>query len=245
MASFTPFKNPGLQLRAFYKDIFREPTFDEQYFFSVNGSRNLKPEFVKQYDIGLTYRKGLNKFLDYITFTVDAYYNSVTNKIVAVPNQNLEIVSITNLGKVRIEGADVSINTQTKTLNGWRGLLSLNYTYQYAVDVDLNSPYYLQQIAYTPKNTLAANAGIEYDHLGLYFNQVLASSRYYLGQSNPQNLIDGYAVSDLSFICKFQVYSKDAVLAIHLDNLFNENYVIVRSFPMPGRSILLSFQIKI
>ncbi len=245
MASFQPFKKPDWLLRAFYKDIFREPTFDEQYFFAVNGSRNLKPEFAKQYDLGLTYRKSLNGVFDYITVAADCYYNSVTNKIVSIPSQNLELVSIINLGKVKIEGTDISIKTQTKEVNGLRGLLSVNYTYQYAVDVDLNSQYYLQQIPYTPKNTLALNAGVNYRQTGLFFNQVISSSRYYLGQSVPENLVDGYAVSDLSFIYKFSIAKNSAVLSAHADNLFNENYMIVRNFPMPGRSYLLSFQIKI
>jgi vitamin B12 transporter len=244
-ASYRPFKSADLLLRAFYKDIFRQPTLDEQYFFSINGSRNLKPEFVKQFDAGVSYRKGLNNFFDYITFTADTYYNIVSNKIIAIPNQNLEIVSITNLGNVRIEGADVGIKTQTKTSSGWRGLLSLNYTYQYAVDVDLNTPYYLQQIPYTPKNTLAANAGVEYNHLAIYFNQIVSSSRYYLGQSNPQNFVDGYAVSDLSFLYKFSLWNNLCAFSAHANNLFDTNYVIVRSFPMPGRSYLFSLQIKI
>jgi vitamin B12 transporter len=245
IASIKPFKNKDIQLRAFYKDVFRQPTFDEQYFFAINGSRNLKPEFAKQYDLGLTYRKSLDKFFDYITFTIDGYYNMVTNKIVAIPNQNLEISSIINLGKVKIEGVDVGIKTQTKAINGWKGIVSLNYTYQYAVDVELNSPYYLQQIAYTPKNTLNINAGVDHNQMGLYFNQLISSSRYYLGQSNPQNFIDGYAVSDLSFIYKFNAGHNPVVFSAHADNLFNSNYVIVRSFPMPGRSFLLSLQMKI
>jgi len=246
MATFQPYSSPDLQLRAFYKDIFRNPTFDEQYYFSVNGSRNLKPEFVKQYDAGITYRKALTSFFDYITLTVDGYYNNVSNKIVALPNQNPAILSIINLGKVKIEGVDAGINTQTKLSRGWRASLSLNYTYQNAIDVtDPLSSFYNQQIPYTPKNTLAINGGADYKQFGLYYNQVLSSSRYYLSQNLPENLVDGYSVSDLSLICKLTAWQKPAVFSIHADNLFNENYVIVRSFPMPGRSVLLSFQIKI
>ena len=246
MATYQPFHSPDLQLRAFYKDIFRNPTFDEQYYFSVNGSRNLKPEFAKQYDLGITYRKALNAFLDYVTLTVDGYYNNVTDKIVALPNENPAISSIVNLGKVDITGVDVGLKTQTKLNEGWRGSLSVNYTYQDAIDVtNPASSYYRQQIPYTPKNTLALNGGVDYKYWGLYYNQVLSSSRYYLSNNDPENLVDGYSVSDVSLIYKFLTASKDAVLSLHLDNLFNENYVIVRSFPMPGRSILLSFQIKI
>ncbi|WP_259070175.1 TonB-dependent receptor plug domain-containing protein [Mucilaginibacter sp. X4EP1] len=244
MALFKPFKTQDLQFRAFYKDIFREPTFDEQYYFTLDGSRDLKPEFAKQYDLGVTYRKSIDKFIDYVAFTVDGYYNTITNKIVVEPNQNIALSTIINLGKVRIEGTDIGIKTQTRKTNGWRGVMALNYTYQYAVDVDLG-PYYLQQIPYTPKNTLAVNAGIEYNQMGLYFNQVVSSSRYFLGQSIPENYVDGYAVSDLSYVYKFSAYGYPFAFSAHADNLFNENYVIVRSFPMPGRSFICSLQIKI
>jgi len=201
MAMFQPFSSPDLQLRAFYKDIFRNPTYDEQYYFSVSGSRKIKPEFAKQYDAGITYRKALSSFLDYVALTVDGYYNSVTNKIVALPNQNPAILSIINLGKVGIKGVDVGINTQTRLNDGWRGSLSVNYTYQDAVDVtDPSKSFYNQQIPYTPKNTLALNGGVDYKQFGVYYNQVLSSSRYYLSENLPENLVDGYSVSDLSLI---------------------------------------------
>ncbi|HEY8781429.1 MAG TPA: TonB-dependent receptor [Mucilaginibacter sp.] len=245
MATFQPFTKPDLLLRVFYKDIFRNPTFDDQYFFPVNGPRILKPEYAKEYDAGVTYRKALYSFLDYITLAVDGYYNTVTDKIIALPI-NGPIPSIINLGKVDIKGVDVGLKTQTKLNDGWRGVLSVNYTYQAAIDVTNPSySYYNQQIPYTPGSTVALNGGIDYKQLGLYYNQVLSSSRYYLSNNDPQNLVDGYSVSDVSLIYKFLASGKPAVLSAHLDNLFNENYVIVRSFPMPGRSVLLSLQIKI
>jgi len=246
MATYQPFTSPDLQLRSFYKGIFRNPTFDEQYYFAVNGPRNIKPEFAKQYDLGLTYRKALNAFLNYVTLTVDGYYNKVTDQIVALPNQNPAILSIINLGKVDIKGIDIGFKTQTYAVNGWLGSLAINYTYNNAIDVtDPASSFYRQQVPYTPKSTLALNAGVDYKKIGLYYNQVLSSSRYYLSDNVAQNLVDGYSVSDLSFIYKFLIGSSAAVFSAHANNLFNDNYVIVRSFPMPGRSFLLSFQITI
>jgi vitamin B12 transporter len=246
MATFQPFASPDLQLRAFYKDIFRYPTFDELYYFPVNGPRDIKPEFAKQYDLGLSYRKAMNSFLDYVTFTLDGYYNTVTNKIVALPNENPAISSIINLGKVDITGVDVGVKTQTKANNGWQGSLSVNYTYQNAIDVtDPNTSEYDQQIPYTPKSSLAINGGGDYKLAGLYYNLVLSSSRTYLGLNSPEDLVNGYAVSDISFIYKLKVCNQAAALSAHVDNLFNQQYVIVNSYPMPGRSLLLSFQIKI
>ncbi len=245
IVTYQPFASNNLQLRAFYKDIFRNPTLDEQYYFSTSGSRGIKPEYAKQYDIGITYRKALNSFFNDLTFTADAYHNNVTDKIIALPNKNPAISTIINLGKVKVNGTDISIKTQTETINNWKGVISLNYTYQYAVDEDANTVYYLNQIPYTPKNTLAVNAGADHGQFGIYYNQVLTSSRYYLGQSIPQNYVDGYAVSDLSVIYRLHAGKNYLALTANVNNLFNENYMIVQSFPMPGRSYRFSVQIKI
>jgi vitamin B12 transporter len=238
MATFQPFVSSDLQLRAFYKDIFRDPTLDEQYLFDPLGSRNIKPEFAKQFDLGIAYRKSLNSFLEYFTLTVDGYYNRVTNKIVDLPAQNPAIPAVINIGAANIKGVDVSIKTQTRESNGWRGLLSVNYSYQHAVDTLLKL-----QIPYIPRNSVALNAGADYKQFGLYYNQVISSSRLYLEDINSQ--VNGYSVADLSFIYKLSIGLKPAVFSAHVNNLFNQDYSIVRSFPMPGRSYLLSLQITI
>jgi len=238
MATFQPFSKPDLQLRAFYKDIFRDPTLNEQYLFEPLNTRGVKPEFAEQFDMGLAYRKAMTSFLQYVTLTVDGYYNKVTNKIVDLPAQNPAIPSVINVGAANIKGFDVAVKIETQQLNGWRGLLAVNYTYQHAIDTVLKL-----QIPYVPRNALALNAGVDYKKIGLYYNQVISSSRLYLEDINSQ--LSGYSVADLSFIYKFSVSSKPATFSAHMNNLFNQDYSIVRSFPMPGRSFLISFQITI
>lgn len=238
MATFQPFAKPDLQIRAFYKDIFREPTLDEQYLFEPLGIRGVKPEFAKQFDLGIAYRKAFDSFLEYLTVTVDGYYNRVTNKIVDLPEQNPDIPSVINIGAADIKGVDVGIKTQTRQSCGWREVLSANYTYQYAIDTLTKL-----QIPYIPRNSFALNAGVEYQDLGLYYNQIISCSRLYLGDINSQ--LSGYSVADLALVYKGIVSKKQITLSAHVNNLFNQEYSIVRSFPMPGRSYLLSFQITI
>jgi vitamin B12 transporter len=245
MATFKPFEKTNFQLRAFYKNAFRYPTFDEFYYFAIP-VRNLKPEFAKQYDLGATYTKSLNSWLDYITITTDAYYNDVTDKILSIPNQNPYISSISNLGKVDVKGVDVSIKTQSKLDNNWRALLTANYSFQKAIDVsNPASSTYLEQIPYAPKHTLALNAGVDYKQLGIYYNQILSSSRYFSGENLPENLVSGYSVSDASAVYNFLIKAMPVIASIEVNNLFNTNYAVIRSFPLPGRSYRLTFQIKI
>ena len=245
MATFKPFDNSNLQLRAFYKKIFRAPTLDELYFYAII-PRTIKPEFVNQYNIGTTYSKNLDNLLEYITLSTDIYYNSVTDKILAVPNKNPAIFSFSNIGKVDIKGVDIGFKTQTRQRNGWFGSLTANYTYQQAQDVTSpQSSTYQQQIPYTPKHTLALNAGLNYKQAGVYFNHILSSSRYYSANNLPEYLVPGYSISDASAVYKFVTGKLPAVASFEVNNLFNKNYSIIRSYPMPGRSYRLSIQITI
>lgn len=244
MVNYNPFKKPDLQLRAFYKYIFREPTFDELYYQQV-GNPDLKPEYANQFDLGVTYRKALTGFFDYIAFNVDGYYNIVNNKIVFIP-KDTNAGSIQNFGKVDIEGLDASVKTQAKINDKWKGSLALNYSYQQALNVtDATSSVYLNQLPYTPKNTIAINAGIYNSRLGIYYNQVISSSRYYTNDNLPYDLIPGYSTSDASVVFHLMAKGKPVILSAEVNNIFNKNYFIVQSYPMPGRSYRLSIQITI
>jgi vitamin B12 transporter len=245
MATVQPFNNPNLKIRAFYKNVFRAPTLDELYYFAFV-QRVIKPEFVYQYDLGATYSKNLDGVLEYLTLTADAYYNNVHNKILAVPSQNPAVFSFSNLGKVDIKGIDVGFKTQTKQYNNWSGSFSANYTYQQALDVsDPGNSNYQQQIPYTPKHTLALNAGINYKQAGVYFNHILSSKRYYIGNNLPEYLVPGYSVSDASVVYRFLSNKMPLQTSFEINNLLNKNYSIIRSYPMPGRSYRLSIQITI
>jgi outer membrane cobalamin receptor len=244
MAGFSVTKN--LHLRAFYKDIFRNPTFNEQYYFAVVQSRNIKPEDTKQFDAGFTYNKNFSGLFSYIAFTADGYYNTVSNKIIAIPNKNPAISSILNLGSVDIKGVDVGMKTQAVFSPMYKAVFSANYTYQQALDVtDPTSDYYKNQIPYTPQSTIAFNAGIIREGLGIYYNQVTSADRYFLSENQPQNLVPGYSVSDISAVYHFTIKAALFNVSAALENLFDTNYVVVRSFPMPGRSLRFSVQITI
>jgi vitamin B12 transporter len=245
MATVQPFNNSNLKIRAFYKNVFRAPTLDELYYFAFV-QRVIKPEFVYQYDLGATYSKNLDGVLEYVTLTADAYYNNVRNKILAVPSQNPAVFSFSNLGKVDIKGIDVGFKTQTKQYDGWSASLNTNYTYQEAIDLtNPASSIYMEQIPYTPKHTLALNAGVNYKDLGVYFNHILSSKRYYTGNNLPEYLVPGYSVSDASVVYRFLSNKMPLQASLEINNLSNKNYSIIRSYPMPVRSYRLSIQITI
>jgi len=245
IVSYHPLTTKELELRAFYKSTFRNPTFSEQYYYAI-APRPLKPEYTSQYDAGVAYTKTTGGVLEYITISADAYYNNVKDKIIYIPTRSPEIPSVINLGKVDIRGLDVTLKSQFKPFDNWKATLTANYTYQNAIDVTNSSDsYYLEQIPYTPKNTIAFNAGIIYKQFGVYYNQILASHRYYESDNDPQYYLPGYSISDASASYNFKLNSIPVLATLEVNNLYNKNYAIVSGFPMPGRSFRFTFQITI
>ncbi|MES2265755.1 MAG: TonB-dependent receptor [Bacteroidota bacterium] len=244
MATLQPFKSPNFNIRAFYKRIFRNPTFDDLYYGGI-GNPNLKPEYTRQYNAGITYTRALNGFLDYISLTTDAYYNDVTNKIVFIPEDAYN-GSIQNFGKVNMKGLDIGVKTQAAIAANYNASLFVNYSYLRALNVtDPASSVYLNQLPYTPKNTLSINAGINHGAFGIYYNQVYASERYYTNNNLPTDRIPGYSVSDASVTYHKTLNKRTLQTSIEVNNLFNKSYSFVQSYPMPGRSVRLSIQITI
>jgi vitamin B12 transporter len=245
MASFKPSDKSDFLLRAFYKDIFRAPTFAEQYYYATV-PRTIRPEYVKQFDLGITWGKTFDGLLNDIALTADAYFNKVKDKIIYLPTRSPETPSVINLGNVEIKGLDVTLKTRWLLAKGWEGLLSANYTYQDAIDVtNPTDTYYLDQIPYTPKDLLNFNAGVSHNRLGFYYNYTLSSSRYYVSNNTPEYYLAAYNTSNVSLNYQIAAKKLPVSASFNINNLFNENYVIVRSFPMPGRSYRLSIQITI
>ena len=82
---YKPFDNHDFNLRAFYKRIFRLPTFNDLYYAQI-GFSQLKPEFTDQFNIGGSYQKAFKSgWIDWVSVQADAYYAAITDKIIAAP----------------------------------------------------------------------------------------------------------------------------------------------------------------
>ncbi|PJJ79131.1 outer membrane cobalamin receptor [Mucilaginibacter auburnensis] len=235
-----------LMLRAFYKSIFRVPTFNELYYNFITNTK-LKPEFAHQYNVGAVYNKGLKGILDYITLTTDVYYNRVTDKIIYTPN--VYAGSVFNIAKAEGLGADVGIRTEGKLGGAYKGIIAINYSYQRAMNIsDPETSTYQNQLPYTPRHLLNVNAGVSKNGWGLYYNQMYSSLRFYNNNNSTATFdeyLPAYALADVSLIYKGKFSSLPVVLSAVVNNVFDQNYVVVRRYPMPGRSFRISFQITI
>lgn len=242
--SYQPASIPELTLRAFYKNIFRLPTFNDLYYTSV-GNTFLNPEFTHQYDVGFTYQKKYDKSLiKGIYAKVDGYYNKVTDKIVAIPTTNMFRWMMLNLGKVEIMGADV--NLQTELMLGkvkLRPLLA--YTYQSAQDKTITKgfkeTYYGEQIPYTPKHSGSFTLMADYKDWSFNYSTIYVGERYDGQQDNIRyNYIQPWYTHDLSVQRRLSLAGHPFKINLEMNNVFNQYYDVVLNYPMPGRNFRLT-----
>ena len=242
--SIKPIVGEAFYIRAFYKDIFRLPTFNDLYYRLV-GNINLKPEKTMQFDFGLTYLSSFSRKVK-IEITADGYYNTVKDKIVAFPSKNLFVWTMLNLGEVEMAGASANLNFSYKIIPQLTLNLSGNYTYQYAVDVtDPKSKTYLNQIAYIPLHSGSATFSVSTLWIDISYTLLISGKRYALMQNIPENKLEGYTDHSIMLSKDFNI-RKAIVLGFRLEllNVADKNYEIVKNYPMQGRSFRLSGHIK-
>lgn len=232
-------------LRASYKDIFRMPTFTDNYYTRM-GNRDLLPEKARQVNAGgtLTLPRPL-RVLQAMELQADAYYNKVTDKIVAMP-MNMFYWNMVNVGRVNIVGTDVKAALGLR-LAGWlRAELNANYTYQYAVNVTTpDSKYYKDQIAYTPRHSGGGSVALLTPWLNVSLHGTAMSERYSTNENMDISRISPHHELGLAVYRDFRWRSLGGTLRADVVNLTDEQYDIVRLYPMPGRSWKISLKLDI
>lgn len=245
---FSPFislllKEKHFEVSLFYKDIFRTPTFNDLYYNLV-GEPTLKPEKAQQYNLHTAFftQIGQENYHN-IYLGIDVYHNNVKDKIVAVPRNNLFIWSMVNYGQVSIDGVEVKLNyTHERLLNqeNLKANLNLIYNYQKAIDNDKNSNTYLHQIQYTPRHSGNAIASISLRNYSLVYTLSAVGKRYTMNQNTDRNSLPSYYEHSLSLSKTFKHWE----VKISCNNLTNEQYEIIKSYPMCGRNFNLNIKYK-
>lgn len=241
--SWRPFPQSGLNLRGFYKRIFRMPTLNDLYYTFV-GNINLEPEFTTQYDLGFTYNRTFNStWLRSLEVQTDVYYNEVENKIVATPTSNFFRWTMVNLGNVEIRGVDVALQTGWKIGRDLTVSNRINYTYQRAQDfTDPKSEFYGGQIPYIPWHSGSAVVNLQWRSWEANYSFIYTGERYSSQANIPYNYQLPWYTSDFSVSKGLKVWKGDLKLTLEVNNLLNQQYEVVACYPMPGTNFKLIAQ---
>lgn len=245
-ASYKPFDAHDFSIRAFYKKIFRMPTFNDLYYADMGNSK-LNPEYVTQYNAGFMYTKDWkNHFFYQFKLQADGYYNKVKDKIIAYPKGQQFRWTMLNLGKVEIKGVDVSAET---TVNPWSELYvtaKVQYTWQKAQDfTDPSDTYYGHQIPYIPWNSGSAIAQATYKGWNLNYSFIYVGERYNQQENIKYNFTQPWYTSDISLSKELKMKFGMLKASVEVNNLLSQDYDVILNYPMPKRNYRFTLTVEL
>lgn len=235
-----PATDGSVQLRAFFKQSFRMPTFNDLYYAEM-GNASLDPERVTQYNLGCVFSRQFNGIVAGIEAQADAYINRVKDKIIAYPKGQQFRWTMMNLGKVHITGTDISaqLSLCPCSPSGSPLIIALRgqYTYQRAIDVtDPRDSYYKDQIPYIPHHSGSAIVNADWKGWGLNYSFIYVGERYNQQENIPANYSPAWNTSDLSANKDFLFGGVRLRVQAEVNNIFGKDYAVILNYPMPKRN---------
>ena len=249
--SWQPWQEREFNLRAFYKRIFRMPTFNDLYYTDM-GNITLDPEYATQYNVGFLYRLLTDRgLLAGVKLSADAYYNYITNKIIAVPKGTGQYRwMMMNVGIVKIRGIDVSARTTLRLPADVILDINLSYTYQKAQDYtnpadNGDGGTYKGQLAYIPWHSGSVVGHLGWHDLDVNYSFIYVGERYHTSANTRENHEQPWYTHDLSAGYLFRLGKTSLKVSAEVNNLFNQYYDVILNYPMPGRNykLILKFDI--
>jgi vitamin B12 transporter len=226
------------------KRSFRMPSFNEMYYNHI-GNIHLKPEKANQFYTGIQ-REWEYKSWTFQS-TLNAYFNLVEDKIIAMPTKNVFIWSMQNVGLVQIIGTDLQIHVSKKINQSTSIQLNSNYTFQHAVDVvSRESQTFGHQIPYVPKHSSQLSLTFTYKNSGINISSFTNSKRFALSENIASNEIAGFTVLDAAVFHTFKLKANQSLrFQLNARNVTNQSYAFVRYFVMPGINFIGSIALEL
>ena len=240
-----PFPTVPMTLRAYVKKSFRMPTFNDLYYTDM-GNAALKPESAIQYNVGVTYSNKSQPHTTQVSLSMDTYYNTVHDKIVAYPKGQQFRWTMLNLGRVHIKGIDVEAQTITQLSQMWRLDVRAQYTYQDARDVtNPTDTYYHHQIPYVPWHSGSVVVGVASDRWTLDYSFIYVGKRYNQQENIRYNYMQPWYTNDVHASYTFRWGKTQCRLTAEVNNLLNQDYDVILNYPMPRRNYAMGLTIEI
>lgn len=216
-------------VRAFHKRIFRAPTLNDLYYTLV-GNAQLRPEYTSQFDLGVDYKDR------HLHLALDAYYNRIEDKIVAIPMKSQFRWSMVNFGLVKSLGLSATAGYDRT----WgRFSLNANANYTCQRDRDYSSPHdpeYHNTIPYSPLHSASLIVDLGYDGWSLCTSWLYTGDRFALISNNRDDMLGAWQTVDLKLNKRFRIRRHYVQATVECNNLCDSRHEVVKRYPMPGRN---------
>lgn len=219
---------------------YRQPTLNDLYWIP-GGNPALKPEQSYEFDGGLEF-KTLKKHID--IFVEVTYFNRHTsNWIMWVPSTN-NYWSPQNIAQVYSRGTE----TKTEITYHQKNLhikLSMNTSYVLAtnqIGKNENDKSVGRQLIYTPRYAGQAGICVTYKNINVLFNQSYTGYRF--TSSDNTSWLMPYYVANIKASYHYDMTKTSVDFFGSINNIFNKNYTVVASRPMPLQNFEIGIILK-
>lgn len=237
---YSPFSADLIRLFANYSFAARLPNFYEMYYSRLNfiSSSNLKKEIIKDFETGLS----LNSL--YFTSDIMFFHRDIKDKIVWYANR-IAIFTPRNAGRIKSNGLEVRFSNIHFT-----DFLAakLNYTYTNVYKAERFSPSdqtFGKQLIYIPKHNANLILSFGSGNLKTEFSMNFFSERFYSEDNDPAYVLPQVALFNFAINYRTLISKFIATFQFSVNNITNQNYFLIQSYPMPGREYKLSIKTEI
>lgn len=212
-------------LRGSYAEGFRAPTLTEA--LPPYGNINLRPETSKGFDAGIEH-----SFIDGKVTASATYFNRKSNDLISYNNFTFQSE---NIARVKLEGVEIGLDIRpTDTL-----LVKAHYT---LVDAISRSPgtNFGHRLPRRPRDS--ASFAVDWESpWGLSLGSTLTITGDSYDLLDNMNQVDGFWLASVRaafpITDQFEIYGR-------VENLFDEDYVVVRGYNTYGRTAAVGVRAK-
>lgn len=225
-------------LKTNYGSSFRAPSFNDLYWprdaFSM-GNPDLKPELGRDFDLSIMLR-----LPTFFGAGFDAtYFHSAIDDLILWQQGAEGLWSPTNVGKAIISGLESRIS-----VDPWRGLLRLEWTYTYldGRNKTEKTNEYDKRLPYRPSHVHTVSASAAWGPMSALVEFSYFSSRY----TNTANTfrLDPYHQTNVVLGANVLNDPVSADVKLEIRNIEDVEYSAMEGFPMPAREFRLSLNVK-
>lgn len=220
---------------------YHYPTFNDLYW-NPGGNENLKPEYAKMLEGGLSYAKSINQLTLKTEFTT--FYSFVKDWIIWLPTAG-SYWSPTNLKEVENKGIEVGLNLSAN-FKRWNFSGKINYAYTESTNRNAKNDFdnsINKQLIYVPYHKLSSCLQLKFKTVQLMYTYNYTGELFITTDNNWY--MPAIFISDISLSNQFIVHPTWSISGIFsINNILNQEYQSVANRPMPGRNYLLSVVIN-
>ena len=236
-----PFSHDFLRLKTSIGRAFRTPTFNDR-FWQPGGNPFLKAESGWTYDAGVfiaTQRPLLN-----VTGEFTLFQHRFRNQIVWTPGPS-GFWTPQNVTRTRSQGFEAS-GSVGASLSQWTLTGQVHYTHTAATDrSDPASPSFGNPLRYVPAHQAKASMSLRrpIGRLETLLDLFVRHSSLRYITTDATQYMPAYSIFDANVRVRWRSPSTLLSLGVFLENVLNEDYEVIKGYPMLPR--LIRFQLSV